>query len=71
MPLGITVLVTARHQPRIPSLRLVELDVLEPEAALHLFAERYTDRGGAWDPGRDAAPARAVVEALGRLPLAI
>jgi hypothetical protein len=70
-PLGVTVLVTARHQPSIPGLRLVALEVLELEAALHLFAQRYADHGGAWDPDRDAAPAQAAVEMLGRLPLAI
>ncbi len=58
--LGITVLLTARHQVASSRLRLARLDVLEVEAAVQLFASRYADRGGAW-----------VVELLGRLPLAI
>ncbi len=64
-------LVTSRHQPLSPLLRLLPLDVLDPEAARILFAERYADRGGEWDPARDAESAGEVVEALGRLPLAI
>ncbi|HEX6123261.1 MAG TPA: DUF4062 domain-containing protein, partial [Ktedonobacterales bacterium] len=70
-PLGVHALVTARHEPASPRLRLVRLDALEPAPAVELFTERYTARGGAWDSARDAEPARAVVEALGRLPMAI
>ncbi len=69
--LGITVLLTARHQVASPRLRLARLDVLEVEAAVQLFASRYADRGGAWAPERDWADAAEVVELLGRLPLAI
>jgi hypothetical protein len=70
-PLGMTALLTARHEPSSPRVRLVALDVLAPDAAAQLFAERYRDRGGAWDETRDAPAAAAVAEALGRLPLAI
>jgi tetratricopeptide (TPR) repeat protein len=70
-PLGITVLLTARHEPSSPRLRLLPLDVLDPEPAIQLFAERYESRGGVWDNARDHAPASEVVEALGWLPLAI
>jgi tetratricopeptide (TPR) repeat protein len=65
------VLLTARHEPASPQVRLVPLDVLDQESAVALFAERYADRGGAWEGNRDGAPAAAAVEALGRLPLAI
>jgi tetratricopeptide (TPR) repeat protein len=47
------------------------LDVLDHEAAARLFAERYAERGGAWDAARDATAAGTVVAVLGRLPLAI
>jgi tetratricopeptide (TPR) repeat protein len=70
-PLGITALLTARHEPSSPRLRLVTLDVLDPEAAAQLFAQRYADRGGAWDAARDEGAAATVVQALGRLPLAV
>ena len=70
-PLGITTLVTARHEPAAARLRLVTLDVLDGAAAVALFGERYAARGGDWDAARDAASAAAVTEALGRLPLAI
>ena len=78
--LKITALVTARHTPAVPRLRLLPLDVLAPVAAAQLFAERYREKGGAWDEGdegdaaRDAsyaASAANVVERLGWLPLAI
>ncbi len=52
-------------------LAVVRLDVLDPPAAVELFAERYRERGGDWDDTRDAASADAIVERLGRLPLAI
>src|SRR5262249_21980050 len=35
------------------------------------FAERYADRGGAWDAACDAVATTAIVETLGGLPLAI
>jgi tetratricopeptide (TPR) repeat protein len=69
--LGLTALLTARHEPSSPRLRLLPLDVLAPEAATALFAERYSGRGGGWDVGRDRSSAVEVVEALGQLPLAI
>jgi tetratricopeptide (TPR) repeat protein len=70
-PQHFTLLVTARHQPSLPGLRLLSLDVLETEAAVQLFAERYSDRGGTWDVARDETATQTVVETLGRLPLAI
>jgi tetratricopeptide (TPR) repeat protein len=69
--LGIAVLFTARHEPTWPQLRLARLDVLDPGSAAMLFVERYVERGGEWDPARDGPPAQEVVEAQGRLPLAI
>ncbi len=36
-----------------------------------LFAERYREKGGAWDDVRDSDAAAAIVERLGWLPLAI
>ncbi len=39
-PLNISALLTARHEPSSPRLRLVSLDVLDPAAAVKLFAER-------------------------------
>lgn len=70
-PLGITTLLTARHEPASSRLRLLTLDVLDPEAAVTLLGERYAGRGGDWDPARDRVPAHEAVDALGRLPLAI
>ncbi len=70
-PLAITVLVTARHQPASPYLRLLPLDVLDTPAAIRLFASRYRDHGGSWETDPDTVGARFVVELLGRLPLAI
>ncbi|HEY7340867.1 MAG TPA: tetratricopeptide repeat protein [Ktedonobacterales bacterium] len=70
-PLGITALVTARHRPAVARLTVVPLDVLDPPAAVELFAERYREKGGNWDDTRDTASAAAIVERLGRLPLAI
>jgi tetratricopeptide (TPR) repeat protein len=70
-PLGITLLTTSRHQPGAPGLQLLGLGVLDHDAAVRLFAERYAERGGAWEERRDVEAAGAVVEALGRLPLAI
>lgn len=70
-PLAITVIVTARHRPASPHLRLLPLDVLDTSAAIRLFASRYRDRGGPWETDPDTVGARFVVELLGRLPLAI
>src|SRR5262249_20117285 len=70
-PLGITTLVTTRVEPSSQRIRLWSLDVLSAEAGVRLFAERYADRGGAWDATGDTAAAMAIVEALGGLPLAI
>ena len=69
--LGITVLVTSRHEINWPQIRQITLDVLETDPSVTLFAERYKARGGTWDNTRDADHARHVVELLGRLPLAI
>lgn len=70
-PLGVTLLLTARFEPSAPGLRQYRLDVLDPDAALALFAERYAEKQGPWAAERDATPAAEVVERLGRLPLAI
>jgi tetratricopeptide (TPR) repeat protein len=70
-PLGMHLLLTARHEPSSPRVRTVSLDVLEPDAAVQLFRERYTARGGDWDTVRDRPAAAAAVTALGWLPLAI
>ncbi len=69
--LGMSMLLTARHEPSSPRVRIVALDVLDPAAAAQLFEERYAARGGDWDAGRDRSAASVVVEALGWLPLAI
>src|SRR5215469_16852538 len=69
--LGLSLLLTARHEPSSPRVRIVALDVLDPAAAAQLFEERYVARGGEWDAGRDRSAASIVVEALGWLPLAI
>jgi tetratricopeptide (TPR) repeat protein len=71
MSLGITALVTARHQPSVARLAVVRLDVLDPTAAVQLFTERYREKGGAWDDARDSDAAATIVERLGWLPLAI
>jgi AAA ATPase-like protein/uncharacterized protein DUF4062 len=71
VPLAITVLVTARHRPASPHLRLLPLDVLDTAAAIRLFASRYRDHGGSWETDPDTVGARFVIELLGRLPLAI
>jgi tetratricopeptide (TPR) repeat protein len=70
-PLGVTSLVTTRVEPSSQRIRLRNLDVLDAEAAVRLFGERYADRGGAWDAAEDTAAAMAIVEVLGGLPLAI
>jgi tetratricopeptide (TPR) repeat protein len=70
-PLGITTLLTSRSEPASPRVRLLRLEVLDPATAVHLFAERYTARGGGWSAERDETAARAIVDALGELPLAI
>ena len=69
--LGVRALITSRAEPSAPGLRVKRLDVLDPEAAIALFAERYIAAEGAWDESRDATAAGAIVEALGYLPLAI
>ena len=69
--LDVTVLVTARHRPSVPGLTLRPLDVLDPDAARTLFAERYTQAGGAWEAARDGDAAARIAALLGRLPLAI
>ncbi len=69
--LNISVLLTTRIQLFAPNLRLVQLEVLAPAAAQHLFVTRFTSRGGQWNTERDEAPAAAVVATLGALPLAI
>jgi tetratricopeptide (TPR) repeat protein len=70
-PLGMRLLLTARHEPSSPRVRTVPLDVLEPLAAVQLFEERYAARNGDWDAVRDRQATSAVVTALGWLPLAI
>ncbi|HEY7849098.1 MAG TPA: DUF4062 domain-containing protein, partial [Ktedonobacterales bacterium] len=69
--LNILALVTARHLIASPRLRRFALEVLAPDDAVALFAERYMQHQGQWDAARDGAPAGEVVEALGCLPLAI
>jgi tetratricopeptide (TPR) repeat protein len=71
MPLGATVLVTARHRLGLPTLAKVSLEVLNPEPAVRLFAKRYAEAGGVWDAARDGPLATLIVGLLGRLPLAI
>jgi tetratricopeptide (TPR) repeat protein len=71
LPLVITLLLTSRSEPASPRVRLLRLEALAPGAAVHLAAERYISRGGDWRAERDEAPTRAVVSALGELPLAI
>jgi class 3 adenylate cyclase/tetratricopeptide (TPR) repeat protein len=70
-PLGITPLLTMRGEPSPPHLYLFRLDTLLPDAAVELFAERYSARGGNWVDERDRALASAITAALGDLPLAI
>jgi len=70
-PLGITALLTARHEINMPQVALTHLDILPPDAAKQLFAIRYAGRGGDWNPDRDDEGTDVVVEALGRLPIAI
>jgi tetratricopeptide (TPR) repeat protein len=70
-PLGMRLLLTARHEPSSPRVRTVALDVLEHDAAVQLFQERYAARSGDWDTVRDRQATGAVVTALGWLPLAI
>jgi tetratricopeptide (TPR) repeat protein len=70
-PLGITTLLTSRSEPGSPQVRLLRLDVLAPEPAVALFAERFTARGGSWSAERDGATTHTIVETLGGLPLAI
>ncbi|HEY1391144.1 MAG TPA: tetratricopeptide repeat protein [Ktedonobacterales bacterium] len=69
--LGIRALITSRAEPSVRGLRIKRLDVLDPKAAVALFAERYAAVEGKWDVARDAESAVDIVEALGRLPLAI
>jgi tetratricopeptide (TPR) repeat protein len=70
-PLGMRLLLTARHEPSSPRVRTVALDVLDPDAAAQLFQERYAGRSGDWEAVRDRQAAGDVVTALGWLPLAI
>ena len=70
-PLGIASLLTARHEVTTAQLALTHLDILPRDAARRLFSIRYTGRGGDWSPDRDGDAADAVVESLGRLPIAI
>lgn len=70
-PLDVATLITTRVEPASQRLRLLKLDMLSPDAAMRLFAERFTNRGGVWDATRDAVPAAEIVDALGGLPLAI
>jgi hypothetical protein len=61
--LGIRVLITSRAYPSARGLRVKQLDVLDPAAALALFAERYTAADGEWDALRDnEATSDVVVE---------
>ena len=71
IPLSVTVLLTSRYEPSLQRLRIQRLDVLDPESAVEFFATRYADRGGVWNPERDTSAALQIVQALGRLPLAI
>ncbi len=70
-PLGIATLVTTRVEPTSQHIRLLNLDALDAEAGVRLFAERFADRGGKWDAQHDTPAAPAIVDALGGLPLAI
>ncbi len=69
--LGMRLLVTSRHEPVTPALRVLRLDVLGPDEAAALFIERYRDKRGQYDEARDRLSALEVVDALGGLPLAI
>ena len=55
---GMRLLVTARHRPSLPQLRLLSLDTLEEDAAVALFAERFTAQDGDWEAARDEPMAR-------------
>ena len=70
-PLGIRMLLTARHEPASPRVRIISLDMLDSSACIQLFEERLRARGGEWDASRDRGSANTIVETLGRLPLAI
>ncbi len=70
-PLGVTTLLTMRAEPPSPLVHLLRLETLALEAAIQLFAERYTARGGKWSEERDTSAAAAITQALGELPLAI
>ncbi len=69
--LNMVALVTSRNLPASHRLRIASLNVLEPEAAVALFVERYQAREGVWEAARDQVATLAVVETLGCLPLAI
>lgn len=69
--LDITLLVTARQRSSLHGLRELPLDILDTDAAVTLFAERYMAKNGDWNAGRDEPAARTVVETLGRLALAV
>jgi hypothetical protein len=70
-PLGVVSLVTTPVEPTSQHIRLLNLEVLDPDAGVRLFTERYAGRGGRWDAPRDMAATRAIAEALGGLPLPI
>jgi tetratricopeptide (TPR) repeat protein len=70
-PLGVAALVTTRVEPTSQHIRLLNLDVLDAEAGVRLFAKRYADRGGQWEAAHDTQATTAIVDALGGLPLAI
>jgi tetratricopeptide (TPR) repeat protein len=67
----VVVLVTTRAEPSSPRIGLLTLDVLDDDAGVVLFSERYTGRGGTWSPERDGVAAHEIVHTLGGLPLAI
>lgn len=69
--LGIRTLITSRAIPAARGLRVRRLGMLDPAAAITLFAERYVAAEGAWDASYDTEAAAEVVEALGHLPLAV
>jgi tetratricopeptide (TPR) repeat protein len=69
--LGCALVLTVRHEPSNPRIDLVRLDVPEAQAAHDLFVAQFLKRGGDWSTWRDDEAVMAVVDALGRLPLAI
>jgi tetratricopeptide (TPR) repeat protein len=69
--LKVTCFLTARFVPSVAHLQVRKLDVLDSEAALQLFVERYREMDGHWDEAVDSESAMEVVKGLGYLPLAI